>query len=292
MKTKKTDQTRYVLITMIENDDDSINNKSGEHGEKRLYESEALLCFEAWRKNAGWLKDIPIYTYCPTKNVISEGTKTRLVELGVEYIENYIEETDTYFCGWWNVPLCGKILEKELDFDIFIHIDLDMNIFKPLPKELIDSVIEGGYSIVGQYDDYSSSQQRISEVPWSNPFDTGFIVSTKNSGFYQYWYEALKKLTENGGDEIWKKYCSHRPLSDLEEYVIDVAYNEKKIPIKPIQKYQIGEWYTPVSRHTPDELDNVYFWHEHLILDPDYDNIQERLDYHNATKCKQGNHGS
>lgn len=277
-------EIKYALVTVIENDDDSINNQSGEHGEKRLYESEAIVCFEAWRKNGGWLKDIPIYAYCPTRNVISSNTKQIFQELKIEYIEKYIEETEEYFCGWWNVPLCGKILEEDLDVDVIIHIDLDMNIFKPLPKELIDSVIDGDFSIVGQYDDYSSSQQRISEIPWANPFDTGFIVSTKKSGFYKYWYEALKVLTENKGDEVWKKYCSHRPLSDLEEYVIDVAYNNEIIPIMPIQKYQIGEWYTPVRNHTKDELEKVYFWHEHLILDPEYDNIGERLDFHRMTR--------
>lgn len=276
--------TTYALITMIENNDNSINNQAGEYIQKRLYESEALICFKHWRKNAGWLKDIPIYTYCPTKNTISKETQEEFKKLNITYIENYVSETDEYFCGYWNVPLAGMILEKTLTEDIFIHIDLDMNIIKPIPKELVDSVINNEFIICGQYDDHCTKQQRLIGEDWSNPFDTGFIISHRESGFYTFFYHALKEITELRGDDRWKTLCSDRPLYDLEEYIIDKAYNENIYPIQPIQKYQIGEWYTPVNKLTDEELEKVYFWHEHILVSPEYNKIQEKIDYFKRTK--------
>ena len=37
----------------------------------RYYEDEAIDCIRSWRKNGGWLKDIPMYCICCTKNKIS-----------------------------------------------------------------------------------------------------------------------------------------------------------------------------------------------------------------------------
>lgn len=273
------------LITMIENDDNSINNKSGEYINKRLYESEAIICFTNWRKNGGWLKDIPIYTYCPTKNTPSIETQNKLKDLNVTYIENFIEETDTYFCGYWNVPLVGKIFEETLKEDIFIHIDLDMNLIKPLPREMVESVKDNEFTICGQYDEYCTKQQRAQPPGWSNPFDTGFIISHRDSGFYKAFYNELKTLTENSGDEIWDKYLSDRPLYDLEEYVMDKHVNLGLEPkVKGIEKYQIGEWYTPVKELTDKELKSVFFWHEHILVSPEYNRIKEKIDYFNRTK--------
>jgi hypothetical protein len=277
---------KYALITMIENDDQNINNNSGEYVEKRLYESEAIVCFTNWRKNGGWLKDIPIYTYCPTVNIISEDTKIKLKDLNVTYIENHISETDDYFCGYWNVPLVGKIFEETLEEDIFIHIDLDMNLIKPLSKELVDSVGTNEYVICGQYDDYTSNEQRARPPGWSNPFDTGFVISHRDSGFYSAFYSELKELTETQ-DEIWNDNLSDRPLYDLEEYVIDKHFNLNMYPyIRPVQRYQIGEFYTPVNEYSDEEVEHIYFWHEHLIPAPDYLKIRamEKINYFKRTR--------
>ena len=276
---------KIALITVIENDENNINNISNEYSKKRLYESEAILCFENWRKNAGWLKDIPIYTYCPTKNTPSNKTINRLNELNVTYIEKYIPETETYFCGYWNVPLVGMIFEETLKEDIFIHIDLDMNIIKPLPKTLVKSVSTNDFVICGQYDDYAATLQRNIPDRWQNPLDTGFIISHKDSMFYKNFYNELKILTQNKGDDIWKKYMNDRPLRDLEEYVMDKHLNLGYHPkIKPIQKYQIGEFYTPVSNLTHEEITNVYFWHEHILFDDEYNRAKEKIAYFRVTK--------
>lgn len=270
---------KYALITAIEGDGNNLNEQKGIVQTRRLFESEAILCFENWRKNGGWLKDCSIYTFCPTKNVISEKTKSRFKELNVNYIEEYQPITETFISGFLNVPLIGKLLEERLSEDVLIKIDLDMNLIKPLPQDLVNSDI----LICGQYDDYCTAQQRTVTEGWSNPFDTGFTISRKDSGFYKFFFDVLTN-TMNNHDEEWEKVRAVSGDYYLEEYVMDKIYNKQLWPVKPIQKYQIGEWYTPVKEFTDDELKNVYFWHEHLISDPAYDKIKQKVEYFNRMK--------
>jgi len=264
----------YALIGAIESEfnDTNVNTGICEACKRRL-ESEAIECFTAWRKNAGWLKDIPIYAVCPTKNVISDKTKEKFKELNVTYIEDYQAVTETFTSGFLNIPLVGHMMEYILHEDILIKIDLDMNIIKPLPKELVES----DQIIVGQYDDYCTKHQREG-IAEDNPFDTGFIISKRNTFFYKHFFD-LCMLYMNSDDPDWLRVKAQTGDYYLEEYVMDRIYAEGSFDIKPIQKYQIGEWYTPVKELSDDELDNVYFWHEHLEYDPEYNRIQEKIDF-------------
>ena len=76
-----------------------------------------------------------------------------------------------------------------------IHIDLDMNIIRPLNNKwfLPDS------TIVGQYDEIAAKDQRDTSGLGNLPLDTGFIISHKNSGFYKrfYDYNALKQSVKS-----------------------------------------------------------------------------------------------
>lgn len=272
---------KYALITMIESNENNLNEQRGiTFSEKRLYEDEAVLCFKNWREKGGWLKDINIYTYCPTKNVITEKTKEEFKKLNVTYIENYREETESFFTGFLNVPLCGEIFEQILTEDILIHIDLDMNLIRPLPEELVNSVADNKFVVVGQYDRESAKFQRKLGEDWDSPLDTGFIISHRESGFYKFFYRELTELIKTNGDERWRQNCSDQPPHFLEEYVIDKAYNEKTFPIKPISRYQIGEGYAKVGTFTDEELYKVYFWHEHILYEKSYYNkIREKLEF-------------
>lgn len=271
---------KYALITAIEGDHDNLNQQRGiVMANKRLFESEATKCFESWRKNAGWLKDIAIYAYCPTHNVITEKTKARFDELNVTYIEQFQPVTDTFISGFLNVPLVGMLLEDQLTEDVLIKIDLDMNIIKPLPEDLVNSDM----LVCGQYDDYCTAQQRTVAEGWANPFDTGFTISRRDSGFYKFFFKVLLD-TMSSNDEHWEEVRAVSGDYYLEEYVMDKIYNTKLWDVRPVQKYQIGEWYTPVSEFTDDELKNVYFWHEHLLHDPKYDKVREKVEYFNRMK--------
>lgn len=272
---------KYALIAAIESDKKNLNNQKNIIKIDRMYEQESISCFTSWRKNADWLKDIPIYVLCPTKNTIKEETKKCFEKLNVVYIEEYHNIVEKFTSGFLNIPFVGKLFEERLTEDVLIKIDLDMNLIKPLPQSLVDSK----QVICGQYDDYCTKQQRQLKENWTNPFDTGFMISNRKSGIYALWFNMVMNILEDEEkDKEWLSVKSQTGDYYLEEYVIDKIFNEKLSDIKPIQKYQIGEWYTPVSEFTDDELKNVYFWHEHLISDPKYDKIRQKVEYFNRMK--------
>lgn len=267
---------KYALIAAIEGDRKNLNNDKGIVKFDRLFESEAIVCFTNWRKNGGWLKDIPIYVLCPTHNTISNKTKQSLLDLDVEYIEEYHPIIETFTSGFLNIPYVGKLMEDRLDVDVLIKIDLDMNLIRPLPKELVNC----GKTICGQYDDYCTKQQRTLNSGWGNPFDTGFMITRTDSKFYNLWWsEVVKLLDDPESDPSWIEVREQTGEYYLEEYIVDKLFHTDPNILKPVQRYQIGEWYTPVKEFSDEELKQVYFWHEHLITDPAYDKIREKIEY-------------
>lgn len=272
---------KYALITAIEGDDNNLNQQRGiQLANKRLFETEAVSCFQNWRRNGGWLKDIPIYAFCPTHNTVNERTKEQFEELGVTYIEEYQSVTETFISGFLNVPLVGMLLEQRLTEDVFIKIDLDMNLIKPLPEDLVNSEM----LICGQYDDYCAAQQRKMHEGWGNPYDTGFTISRRDSGFYQFFFKVLMD-TMHSDDPLWAEVRKVSGDYYLEEYVMDKIAYTGMWDVQPIQKYQVGEWYTPVAEFTDEELRSVYFWHEHVLHDPKYNKIREKVEFFNRTKA-------
>jgi hypothetical protein len=272
---------KYALITAIEGDADNLNQQRGiQLANKRLFETEAVSCFENWRRNAGWLKDIPIYAFCPTKNVITSRTKHSFENLNVTYIEEYQPITETFISGFLNVPLVGMLLEDRLTEDVLIKIDLDMNLIKPLPESLVNSDV----LVCGQYDDYCAAQQRKMHEGWGNPYDTGFTISRRDSGFYKFFFKVLMD-TMNSDDPLWAEVRKVSGDYYLEEYVMDKIAYTGLWNVQPIQKYQVGEWYTPVAEFTDEELKSVYFWHEHILHDPKYNKVREKVEFFNRTRA-------
>lgn len=272
---------KYALIAAIEGDRKNLNNDMNIVKFERLYESEAVICFDNWRKNGGWLKDIPIYVLCPTHNVISEDTRKKLKALNVEYIEEYHPITETFTSGFLNIPYVGKVFEDRLDVDILIKIDLDMNLIQPLPEELVH------YPgvVCGQYDDYSTRLQRTLDDGWTNPFDTGFMITRKDSGFYNKWWAEVDAILKHPESDMqWLKVREQTGEYYLEEYIVDKLFHSDPSVLKPVQRYQIGEWYTPVKEFTDEELVKVYFWHEHLLPDPAYDKVRQKVEYFNRMR--------
>lgn len=268
--------TTYALISAIEGTGKNLNEQKGIVKQKRMFEEEAILCATNWRKNGGWLKNIPIYFFCPTDNGISDLTKKALASLGVTYIEELQPITQSFTSGFLNSPLVGHILEGRLTEDMLVKIDLDMNLIKPLPESWFDEKV----TIVGQYDDYCTKQQRIMREGWANPSDTGLVISNRARRFYYFWFMTVKGLLDNPeSDPDWLHVREQTGEYYLEEYAVDKMFRDGRIPIKPMQKYQIGEWYTPVKELTDEELNEVYFWHEHIIHDTEYDKFREKIEY-------------
>jgi hypothetical protein len=273
--------TTYALFAPIENNTNNLNTSRGIVSIERRYEDEAVACFAAWRQRGGWLKDIPIYAMCPTHNTVSSSTQQKFAELGVSYIEEFHPITDTFTSGFLNSPYVGSVLETRLTEDVLIKIDLDMNLIQPLPEQLLTT----GSTVCGQYDDYCTKQQRQATTDGPNPFDTGFVITPRHNNFYQLWFNEVKALLDApGNDPEWQAIKQVTGEYYLEEYVVDKIYRLQLANITPIQKYQIGEWYTPVSQFTDEELTRVYFWHEHIIPDPAYNKIREKVEYFNRMK--------
>jgi len=264
---------KNILMYVVENNDNNLNNQQGVYSNKRLYFDELLLSVKAWRDNGGWLSNIPIYAICPTENTLDEDETEQLRDLNVIYIEEYMAETEDFFCGFWLVPLVGKWCEQNLDFDTMIHIDCDMTLIKPLPESLVNYHLP----VCGVYDTVSVKDQRPLPEGWKT-FDTGFTISKKDSGFYTLFHNELERLTENPGD-IWNEYCSDRPTQDIEEFAMDYIYANNLIDMEYIEKYQIGEGYADISTFKDDELENVYFWHEHILNNDKIKIIKQKIQY-------------
>lgn len=275
------ESNRIALIAPIEANKDNLNWQTKTSPFVRLYEDEAIKCFSSWRKNGGWLKDIHIYALCSTKNTISSTTKSKLKELDVEYIERYDEKSQSYSSGFLNLPYCGKFFETDygIDEDVFVRIDLDMSLVKPLPKSLFEN--NDSTTIIGQYDINSMKDQRTS-YPGILPFDTGFMISNKKTKFYSKWYElcfsdvVLKSVEWTNIQKVLGDYY-------LEEFVVDYMNYNHIMPITPIQKYQFGEGYASVDSFSDDEIDDIYFCHEHMYIDKKfpwgYNSVAEHIKY-------------
>jgi hypothetical protein len=271
-----------ALIAPIENDIDNINHKKRIVNIVHSYEQEAIKCFSAWRKNGGWLSDIPIYCICQTHNNVSLKTLQKFKELNITYIENYDSIVESFSSGFLLLPYSGMYFEesKNIKENILIRIDLDMNLLKPIPESLISAASKN--IIIGQYDVDSIKDQRISFKD-EYPFDTGFMITNKKFKFYKQWFD-LCCSNNLLNDATWKSIKQKLGDYYLEEFAIDYMFNHKLIKnIKPIQKYQFGEGYASIDTFSDEQLKTLYFLHEHIYYGnkfiDGYDSARERIKY-------------
>jgi hypothetical protein len=283
-----------ALITTIEGDLRDINTLK--QGYRRCYEQEAIHCFTEWRKNGGWLKDIPIYTIALTSQTIKEQTKEAFERLNVTYIEKYHPETEGYQNGYWNIPLSGKYFEENLTEDILIKTDLDMYFIKPLREELFN--LKPGETIVGRYDELSAKHNtnKLTFPPkYGQPWDTGLVITHRTTKFFDRFYQKLKQITsEYESGEFEQKYNLHIKQHDedhgvdygaIEEFAVSIMYTDDGANLTEMTKYNLGEFYAPIDIYTDEEVDNIYFFHEHIpYTEPGYDKIRTRLDYMKRVK--------
>jgi hypothetical protein len=256
-----------ILFLVIESNNNNINNNNNNISVPRLFEDEAIKCCEHWRKNSGYLKDIDIICFAPTKNTPSLETINKLKKLNVIYIEEYLEISEKLEWGFFLVPYVGKIIEERFPDSYLIHIDLDMNIIQPLDSSFFNENI-----YIGQYDDVSSLTQRDSKKNnWRNPLDTGFTISPPGSNFYLIFSDLFSDYYFNKKyitDKKWINQDADNGTCFLEEFIADKIYNEEILKVKTIQHYQIGEGYSSVKNLTDEQIVKIYFWHEHIYIDP------------------------
>lgn len=271
-------QENIALILPI--DEDKIVSVNGTKY-NRYFEEELIRCVKSWRKNGGWLKDINIYILHSNDSSIKEDTIRSLLELGVVYIDDFNDDSVNYVNGFLNEPYCGKYFEKinPIKEEITIKLDLDMQLLKPIPKNIIELTEEK--IIIGQYDENSVKSQRDFYFD-SLPFDTNLIITNRKFNFYEKYYDMCfsnEILNDDHYKNIQKTYGNYY----LEEFVVDYLNKNVFNNILPIKYYQYGEGYPSISEYPREEIKNIYFLHEHIYKNNkfpyDYNPIKERMDY-------------
>ena len=261
-------KNKIALITVIEG---NFNNINFDKNKIRLYELEALKCFKAWRKNAGILKNIDIYCICVTNNQPSKKTIQKIKNLGVNYIHEYNSISKTFNNGFWNKPLGCSILENKLNYEYFIHIDLDMYILKELKKDIYcNSCLI--------YDKYDSLQERKFKDKSLIPYNTCYMTSIKNDMIFTKWFNILQEINNKESFNL-KNYYLDITEDKYEEAAFDILsyFTNTLIPnsgyIKQITNIMFGETYTPLSMM--ESINKISFHHYHIYAKPS----KEKYDY-------------
>lgn len=204
------------------------------------------------------MKNIKVYFFNVNSAKISDDTKTQLLNNNCEFID--VQQGEYEDIGFLTEPLCGYEAEKVLSEKYLIKIDLDMQIVKPIDKELIEMSDKG--ILIEQYSDVDSKYQRDS-IGKFNPFDTCFIISRRDSHFY----ETYNKLCYS--DEIrhhpdWISISKERGMYDIEEFVVDYMFKNNKVNIIPMVNHLYGEGYVPIENRTLEEISDIIFLHSHI----------------------------
>lgn len=276
------DPQEVCLISPLEQNKDVLAWDDKLH--RRYFEFEAVQMAAQWRKNGGWLKDIDIMFFNVNNAKISEDTIKKLEDLKCKVIDRpecSYSDHEYQELGFLTEPLCGRLAEKLVDPSkkIFIKMDLDMKLLQPLDHELVEEAFDG--VVIEQYTDYDKKGQRIS-IGEFNPFDTCFVISSRESRFYEtYW--QLCHSEEILGSEEWHQVKAETGDYFLEEFVVDFMFkNSSRFQkIIPVQGHLFGEGYKPVDLMKDDEIQKIRFLHSHIYHGdlPPNDGYSEQEEY-------------
>ena len=248
-----------LILTVESNENKGGGGGYDQGGCRPKLEQETINCVRSWRKYGGKLKDIDIIAMCCTNNPPSEETLETLKELDVIYIEKYLPISDGFPAGWWGVPLCGKWVEQNLDYDFLIHIDLDITLIRELDERIFwHSSIADLAKCAVYSKEFPDDESHIKGV--EKTFVTCIISSWTSNMFYTKWFDTMMNIWSKWDlkEDSWWNYCN------IEEHAVDYMYHKMMRYIAPLNKVQIGCGYDTVDSLTDEELKNVYFLHGHL----------------------------
>jgi hypothetical protein len=251
-----------ALITVIENSQENLGPgeawkswDSTNDGPEPL-EEEAILCFSSWRKTADpQIRNVPIYCVCPSLRPPSDVTVKKMESLGVTYVHDHIRISDSFDCGYLNVPLGCMLLEDVISESLLLHIDLDMTLLRRPLREL-ERRFDGG-TIVGALTCNEKKPWQHVSVP--NNFESCFILSERGEKFFNKWFDRTMRILRDG--TVPKKY-----EAEIEEFAIDEMSLDGTV--RPTFKYQVGFRYDP-DLLEDDDLDGVIFHHNHMYESTD-----------------------
>jgi len=250
--------TNTALILTVDSKDCNNNKRQDETQEfydYRDYEQESIDCVKAWRKNAGWLKDIEIWIHSPQNDVDAQ-TVSEYNKLSINFVNEKLDMIESSY-GFFNVHYSGQWMEENLPSHIenTIHIDLDMEILREIPLHVFQTdakVLLGGYF----ENDAKHQRKPIFDGILSN---TGFIVADRQFKFYEKILNEIKSFKVIGREYDIEEYCADKMASESEE-------------IEIVNGYEQGEGYS-----VSEDLTNVWFWHEHKTEKRDHNLMMQKL---------------
>ena len=262
---------KIILFLVIE----SNNNKGcgGSGGDlqphyHKLLAEECELCIKNWTNSFNSLAKIEIKLICPNNNPPNINFISKLCNkyTQIEYIHKPYDVADTFPAGWYNVPLAGKVLEETCDYDIAIHIDLDLILVKDFDKKLLEFELDEIAKCAVYDKNYTDDYEEMLGI--KKDFVTCFITSTKVGKFYTTWYDIQCKLQSYYENEIkptkeqirlWWEYCN------CEEHAVDKMYYEYGMNITKIINSLCGkrQGYGSAEYHKK-HIQDVLFLHCHI----------------------------
>lgn len=257
------DKDDIALVTCID-----ANKKIVVENDKlafRYFEYEAIRCFQHWRRNGGWLKDISIYCLNPKHAKLTRLTLQTLSKLNVKYVEHYdrnvatstIEFIDKLYSQQFFENTRNVVKEKYL-----IYLDLDVFLLKPFPYFLFeyakkDKILLARHDKVNDsFDkDFLYRYQNITNILGGNCYNAYFVVENKQLKFfstlygliyskkYKQFYDDIVLLHENGRKNDYYLF---------EESLYDYQWHLKLFGDR-IMNLNISD------------IENVYFKHQHIM---------------------------
>lgn len=269
---------KNILFLVIEGNSNKGCGGSGGRSQEhyhRLLEDECELFLSRWYSKTlnQEFSEIETYLICSSNNPPSQEFINRILkryEL-IRYVHCPHTVSETFPAGWFNTPLAGKWLEENIDYDLAIHLDLDMILLKKFDSAYLE-LKDGQIANCAVYHpDFPDDHESIDGVP--KDFVTCFIVSSRQGKFYSRWWEVQYQLQqeyiEKFGDslnpqneDLWWDYCN------IEEHAVDKLYHIHKEPIAKIEYCQFGssQGYGTV-KDSIEHLDQLNFLHCHINND-------------------------
>ena len=264
---------KIIIFLVIENDRNAGCGGSG--GNSQLHQNRNLskeleLCLSRWTNNKinPSFYDIDIKLICPNNNPPDK----KFIDImckkysQLEYIHKPHNEADNFPAGWYNVPLAGKVLEEHCDYDVAIHIDLDMILMRDFDKKLLEFT-SNEIAKCAVYDkNYTDDYEEMLGI--KKEFVTCFMTSTKVGKFYTTWYGIQCELQSYYENEIkptkdqtqlWWEYCN------CEEHAVDKMYYDKNLNITKLINKQFSrtQGYGSADYHK-DHIKDLLFLHCHI----------------------------
>ena len=186
------DPHNIALITCIDTNKKIIGEKNT--FEYRLFEYEAINCYTHWRKNAGWLKDINIYSLNSKGHIISKQCINKLQKLNITYIEKY----NDFICKN-NIDFIDKLYAQSffehnnnIKEQYLIYVDLDVALINKFPNFIFNQV-EQGKIILAKHDiinknicspDFLNRYINIHDKLNGNCYNAYLVIEDKKQYFF------------------------------------------------------------------------------------------------------------